>query len=62
MAKIIFDLEVGAPARLEVDGVTGGRCAELSKPFEERIGNVEETEQKPEWVESLDSLKIEVHE
>jgi hypothetical protein len=50
MPKTIrFRLKRGGGVEIEVEGVQGSSCKELTAPFEEALGDVTSTEEKPEY-------------
>ncbi len=50
-SKIIVKITPGQPMQIDVQGVTGTSCTELTKPLEE-MGVVESQELKPEYFET----------
>ncbi len=51
MKTITIRLGLGKAPIIEVNGVQGGGCAELSAPFERALGRVAGVEVKPEYYE-----------
>ena len=51
MREIIFKIGKDGQTTIEVNGACGEECKDLTKPFEERLGVVEDTELKPEFYE-----------
>lgn len=59
MAIIKFYIKNGE-VKIEVDGVIGETCKNITKVFEERLGTILEVNEKPEYYEVVEQNQIEI--
>jgi hypothetical protein len=59
MAIIKFHIKNGE-VKIEVDGVIGETCKNITKVFEERLGTILEVNEKPEYYEVVEQNQIEI--
>lgn len=61
-AKIIFRIKRGGAVEMEVDGVVGDRCEQLTKPFEDALAGEVDKHYKPEYYDveedQQDTIKV----
>lgn len=62
MAKIIFHIDKKGDVKVEVDGVIGESCKDLSKAFTDALGTTVSVNEKPEVYEQIDQMEIYVNE
>lgn len=62
MATIKFVVDKEGQVHIEVDGVEGASCADLTRIFEERLGVKVDVQEKPEYYCELDNHEAYVHE
>ncbi len=58
MNKIKFRIKKDGGVEIDVQGATGQACEDLTRPFEEALGTVDEKRVKPEYYVELDGEQI----
>ena len=62
MATITFKVNKKGEVAIEVDGVMGASCSDITAKFEEALGTKTDTQMKPEWFVELEGTKNYVSE
>ncbi len=62
MSKIEFRIDKHGEVNLEISGVTGAKCQELTKPFEDALGIKVDSQNKPEFFVELEGMEVHVSE
>lgn len=61
MAKTItIEIDLNGKVSIDAEGFTGSACQELTKELEERIGQVDDVNLKPEHFDLLDPEQISI--
>ena len=60
--QIKFRVSKDGEVHIEVDGVEGILCEEMTKKFEEALGVKVDVQQKPDYYVCLDDIEQHVHE
>lgn len=60
--EIIFKFLKGGKTSVEVNGVCNEDCKELTAPFEEALGEVDDVQLKPEYYEEVEVAEQHVEE
>ena len=62
MSKITFRISKSGETTVEVNGVQGGSCKDITKVFTDALGEVSSVVDKPEIYDSVDAIYTEVME
>lgn len=57
MGKLKFKIDKKGNVSIEVEGMQGKACTDVTAAFEEALGVTVETEQKPEYFVQLDGVE-----
>ena len=60
--KIEFRIDKNGKVHIDVEGVEGASCEDITRSFEVALGTTEETQRKPEYYVELDTLEQFQHE
>lgn len=61
MAVIKFHISQTGEIKIEVDGIIGETCKDITKIFEERLGIITKSEEKPEYYQVVENLQTSLY-
>lgn len=61
-AKIKFKIDRDGNVDIDVSGVEGASCADITRAFEEALGEVKEVQRKPNFYVELEGTENHIYE
>jgi hypothetical protein len=62
MSQMIFRIKRNGETTVEVNGVQGGTCKDITKVFTDALGEVTAVEDKAEMYDAIDAIYTEIME